>query len=66
VESTPLQEICKGKGDGKEELPNHVFWSGIEEVHQVPDLINDPALLSCLEKGIKIIFDRLSKYSPLT
>ena len=45
VESTSLQEIRKGEGNGKEELPNQVCCSGIEQVHQVPVLIDDPVLL---------------------
>ena len=43
VESTSLQEIRKGEGSCKA-----VQVSGIEEIHQVPILINDSVLLTRL------------------
>ena len=40
VESTPLPQIHQGEGGGKA-----VQDSGVEEVHEVPVLINDAVLL---------------------
>ena len=45
VESTALQEIREAEGDGKEEVPNQFCSLRIEQVYQVPVLVNYSMLL---------------------